>query len=457
MTERKRYAIVGLGSRSEMYRDAILETHRESCELVGLCDNNSGRLTDSVDWVANQGTSVPGFDAADFEKMIAETTPDCVIVTTKDSLHDHYICRAMELGCDTITEKPMTTDEVKCKRILDIQRKTGRQCKVTFNYRYSPPRAQVKDLLMSGVIGNIISVDFHWLLDTEHGADYFRRWHRNKENSGGLLVHKATHHFDLVNWWLSTIPASVFALGNRLFYTPQTGERYGLLERGERCNTCREKRRCPFVLDMESLQSLNRLYLKNEHFDGYIRDKCVFSPGIDIEDSISATVRYQNNAMLSYSLNAFAPWEGYIVTFNGTKGRLEHKCEEQVYVSGDETIPGALKKEGTWIKIFPHFKPAYEVDIWGGEGGHGGGDPIMLRDIFEPDSVDDKYMRAADHRAGAYSILCGIAANRSIESGKLIHIADLVPNLQKPEFTRMPGIEEPLPLIKSKAKPWLHL
>ena len=52
---------------------------------------------------------------------------------------------------------------------------------------------------MSGVIGNVVSVDFHWLLDTRHGADYFRRWHRNKRNSGGLLVHKATHHFDLVN------------------------------------------------------------------------------------------------------------------------------------------------------------------------------------------------------------------------------------------------------------------
>ena len=77
---------------------------------------------------------------------------------------------------------------------------------MTFNYRYSPPRTQVKDLLMSGVIGDILSVDFHWMLDTHHGADYFRRWHRNKQNSGGLMVHKATHHFDLVNWWLSSVP-----------------------------------------------------------------------------------------------------------------------------------------------------------------------------------------------------------------------------------------------------------
>jgi predicted dehydrogenase len=77
---------------------------------------------------------------------------------------------------------------------------------VTFNYRYSPFRSQVKELLMSGEIGDVLSVDFHWLLNTVHGADYFRRWHSNKAISGGLMVHKATHHFDLVNWWLSDMP-----------------------------------------------------------------------------------------------------------------------------------------------------------------------------------------------------------------------------------------------------------
>ncbi len=113
-----------------------------------------------------------------------ETKPDAVIITTKDCHHDEYACRAMELGCDVITEKPMTTEAEKCQRIVDTQKKTGRKCTVTFNYRYSPPRTQVKDVLMSGVIGEVLSVDFTWLLDTRHGADYFRRWHRNKVELG---------------------------------------------------------------------------------------------------------------------------------------------------------------------------------------------------------------------------------------------------------------------------------
>ena len=131
---------------------------------------------------------------------------------------------AMELGCDVISEKPLTIDAASCQRILDTQRKTGMRCRVAFNYRYSSPRTQVKELLASGVIGEVHSVDFHWLLDTRHGADYFRRWHRNKANSGGLLVHKATHHFDLVNWWLDSVPEHVFASGHRRYYTGEQAD-----------------------------------------------------------------------------------------------------------------------------------------------------------------------------------------------------------------------------------------
>ena len=182
---KRRYAQVGLGGRSWMYTRAIVGSHAESCELVGLCDSNPGRLAQRAAWVAEEGMQVPTYDASDFDRMIAECKPDCVVVTTKDCYHDEYICRAMELGCDVITEKPLTTDAAKCQRIIDTQKRTGKKCTVTFNYRYSPPRTQVKDLLMSGVIGDVLSLDFHWMLDIRHGADYYRRWHRNKANSDG--------------------------------------------------------------------------------------------------------------------------------------------------------------------------------------------------------------------------------------------------------------------------------
>ena len=109
MGQRTRYAQVGIGGRHEMFRDAILGPYSGNSELVGFCDNNLGRARLSASHVKSaHGIEIPVYAHTDFEKMLEETLPDCVIVTSKDSTHDLYICRAMEMGCNVITEKPMT-------------------------------------------------------------------------------------------------------------------------------------------------------------------------------------------------------------------------------------------------------------------------------------------------------------------------------------------------------------
>jgi predicted dehydrogenase len=442
-----RYAIVGVGSRSQMYQKAVNETFAQHAELVACCDTNAGRLDFAKKAAVAAGRPAPAlFAAADFDRMIAEAKPAFVIVTTPCGTHHTYTCRAMELGVDVISEKAMTVDAELCQKIVDTQRKTGRSCRVTFNYRYSPPRSQVKDLLMGGVIGDVLSVDFHWMLNTSHGTDYFRRWHSYKKMSGGLMVHKATHHFDLVNWWLSANPVTVYANGKREFYTPAMARRLGLSSPHERCRTCPEKQACGFELDIEANANLKALYLDNERHDGYFRDRCVFRPDIEIEDTMNVVVTYEGNTTLSYSLNAFNAWEGYFIVFNGTKGRLEHKMEEQVSTSGDGSVPGAIKGEGTYIRVFPLRQPAYEVKVWTGEGGHGGGDDVMLKELFSPEKVADKYLRAADQRAGAYSTLVGVAANRCFTTGQPVKIADLVSNIGAPVYPRMPAHTGPVPM-----------
>ena len=444
---RRRYAIVGLGSRRELYQDAIEKVHGRWAELVGVCDTNAGRVELARARSARNGAVVPpGYAAADFDRMLRECRPEVVIVTTADAAHHDYLVRAMNAGCDVITEKPMTTDAPQCLQILETCRRTGRRCRVAFNYRYSPPRAQVKDLLMRGEIGDVLSVDFHWLLNTHHGADYFRRWHSQKKISGGLFVHKSTHHFDLVNWWLGAVPVSVAATGKRDYYTPAMARRLGLSGPHERCLTCPEKALCSFHLDLAASPGHKSLYLDQEGHDGYWRDRCVFRPDIDIEDTLNALVSYDTGATLSYSLNAFNAWEGYTVAFNGTKGRLEHSVIESVYVNGMETVQGEVAPEGVKIRVVPLRSPGYDIAPWSAAGEHGGGDRLMLEDIFLPEPAADKYLRAADERAGACSILVGIAANRSIESGARVKVADLVGTVPAPDYAPMPSRAEPVPM-----------
>ena len=253
----------------------------------------------------------------DFDTMLERTRPDCVIVTTMDRYHHQYVIRALEAGCDAITEKPMTIDDEKCRAILGAEARSGRRVIVTFNYRFQPYVTRIKELLRAGVVGDVLSIDFEWLLDTRHGADYFRRWHRRKENSGGLLVHKATHHFDMVNWWIEDEPESVHAFGLRRFYGP-TRE-----ERGERCSTCSYAQSCEFYVDYQSDSLMKSLYFDAEHEDGYYRDGCVFSDQIDIEDTMSVTARYVHGPLLTYSLIAYSPYEGWKASITGTGGRME--------------------------------------------------------------------------------------------------------------------------------------
>ena len=300
---------------------------------------------------------------------------------------------------------------------------------------------------MSGVIGDVQSVEFNWLLDSYHGPDYFRRWHSQKKNSGGLMVHKSTHHFDLVNWWLSAIPVSVRAVGKREFYTPKMARRLGLASHHERCLTCPEKKKCSFELDLTKSAYLKSLYLDNEGHDGYFRDRCVFRPDIDIEDSMNVVVDYDTGATLSYTLTAFAPWEGYTVRFNGTKGRLEHKMENRMKSLADRSSSRAVQPEHSYIRVYPLREGAYQIEPRTGEGDHHGGDPLMLLDLFAPRSAPDPLARAADERAGAYSILVGVAANLSMASDKPVRIADLVKNLERPTYPKMSarGAAVPMP------------
>lgn len=431
MTQKTRYAIVGTGSRAGMFIDAIISTYRDVAELVAFCDLSQVRMN----WHNQQlqerwdYPKVASYLVSDFERMIEDTQPDIVIVCTIDATHHQYIVRAMELGCDVITEKPMTTDVDKMKAIYEAIDRTGRSLRVTFNYRYAPAYTRFRELIMEGKVGRPLSVDFTWLLDTSHGADYFRRWHREKENSGGLLVHKATHHFDLVNWWIDSYPQQVFAMGDLLFYGKDNAQARGEDYSYERYTGEDAAKDDPFALFLDEKEQFRGIYLNAENETGYLRDRNVFGEAITIEDTLCVTVRYRNGALLSYNLVAYSPWEGLRVAVTGTKGRIEMDIVENInHLHGDgkaNASKGSFKK--TIMNVHPMFDESYTVDVPAGNGGHGGADPVMLEQIFSPDPPHDPFHRAASHIDGAASILVGICGNIAMQTGGVVTINDLFP------------------------------
>ena len=403
---KKKYVLVGASGRSAwMFAKPMLDELSHCTEIVGIFDPNPLRMEAIKNY---SGLACPSF--TDFDEMIAQTKPDKAIITTMDRYHHEYIIRCLEAGVDAITEKPMTIDAEKCKAILDAEKKTGQEVIVTFNYRFAPYVTAIKQAIRDGAIGRVLNVDFEYMLDTIHGADYFRRWHRRKENSGGLLVHKSTHHFDLINWWIEEEPVEVMAYGSRRFYGPTRAKR------GERCLTCEHKNSCEFYYNIAADETVKSFYLDSEMADGYYRDRCVFADNIDIEDTMSVNVKYSEGSLVSYSLIAHSPYEGWKMSINGTGGRIE----AAEYHTGEHANDPAY-----YFNVYDRKGQKITYTIPKAEGGHGGGDVKLRKMIFEG-GIADPLGHQAGAYAGAISILIGISANKSIAEKRNIRLRDLV-------------------------------
>ena len=415
MPARKRIALVGTGVRGlGMWGRPVVRDFKDSIQFVGLCDINPGRVETGKQ---SLGVDCPTF--TDIDKMLKETKPELLLVMSVDGVHHEHIIKGLESGADVVTEKPMTIDEKKVQAIIDAEKRTGKKVRVTFNYRYSPHRQKLYELLRNGAIGQITSADFHWYLDTSHGADYFRRWHRLRKHAGTLLVHKASHHFDLLNWWLDSEPQEVFGYGELEHYGKNNPFRH------THCRPCPHKDKCAFYYDITKNKEQMALYVANEKHDGYLRDGCVWKEDIDIFDKMAVQIKYANNVQVSYSLTTYSPYEGYRIAFNGTKGRLEAWIKES---------QPWKEEDFDEIHLTQNFGKREIIQIPNNEAGHGGGDTRLRKQIFASDG-QDPFRQAAGSRDGAMAVLVGVAARNSIDSGKPVKIADLTslkPEKQRP-------------------------
>ncbi len=423
--QKLRVVLVGTGIRgTSFWGKRLVENYPELIQFVGLCDINPGRLEYALEYM---GVDCPTY--TNFDRMLDETMPDLIIVTTVDATHHTYIIKGLGRNIDVLTEKPLTIDEEKCQQIIDAERRSRANLIVGFNYRWSPYMTRIKELLMEETIGKITSVDFNWYLNTYHGASYFRRWHGLRQAGGTLWIHKATHHFDLVNWWLDSDPAEVYAYGDLELY----GENNPF--RGDNCRSCPHQGDCKFYWDITRDQRLMDLYVKNEHHDGYIRDNCLFRREINIYDKMSAQIRYANNVVVNYSLTTYSPFEGWRIAFNGTDGRIEAWQDipyfQEMEVDQAELHAAEMDQSGTeefdtkHIVVHKLWNDFEALPVSYERAGHGGGDQRLHDQIFRHPDQKDPFDRAAGIRDGAMSILIGVAARNSIETGDPVRIASL--------------------------------
>ncbi len=397
-----RIAVVGCGHRAVIGFIGTLKSIGRSEAVRVLCDVNPVRLQVAAEYLANKDCRT----CTRLEEVLSDPEINTVIVTTPDHTHADIVEACYRAGKTVVCEKPMATTIEDCQRILDAA--AGQELRVAFNLRYNPVLQRAKELLCEGVIGRVLHAQVNDIIRWQHGADYFRRWHRFSEKSVGLLLHKSTHCFDVVNWLLDDQPVSVFARSARQFYTPEQ-------QRGERCMGCAAMKTCPHYVDLSQdmdaqgdtfPEFYKKMYLNAESHDGYIRDACVFDSKTDIADTYDVSVRYQNGALLNYSALFYAPYPNRRFVLEGTKGRME-----------------VLQKDRDIRVMFaPEQKEDLHVHVPEGAGTHGGADTNLMKALFEETQNDRSF---APVEAGYWSVAIGACANISIEEGRDVPVPPL--------------------------------
>jgi len=411
MGERKRYVVAGTGGRGiHMFAKPLLKEFTTYCELVGLFDVNPLRMR-----AANEilGADLPAF--TDFDEMLRKAQPDCVVIASRDCTHAGLVVQALAAGKRALSEKPLCVTARQCREILAAKKKFARkggECFVTHNCRYGPAVTELRRLLKEGVIGEVRAILFQETLDRRHGADYFRRWHRQKKNSGGLLIHKASHHFDALNWLVGSRPETLTAHGGLLFYGRNGPFRH------TRCEGCPHARKCEFHADLWQDATNRRLYKDAEPADGYLRDGCVFDRAIDVEDHAGVLYSYENGVQVTYSLLAFASYESWHIQIEGTRGRLElHEVWDSSWAPGTITVHGLEQTVGQGLTLYSPREGVRKLAIPEQKGGHGGADPGIRHDFFGRPFDAPLTERQAPVEQAVQAVLIGHAANVSIANG----------------------------------------
>lgn len=430
----RRYVICGLSQRAlNQYARHIIPASKEfpdygsmaaHGQLVGILDADLERVNTYTKAI---GLDLPTYSPEQFDKMIEETAPDKVIVTTPDHLHVDYIVKGLEAGCDVISEKPMVIDSEQSRRVLAAEKQSGKEVRVGFNYRYTQAHIRIREMILEGRLGDITNVELAWNIDTLHGSSYFYRWNRYRDKSGGLSIHKCCHHFDLVNWWVGDHPEMVFAFGKLNYFGSNSP-----FKPGNASTVAEQLEQCPYFNrwqgngveapeddHLNPRQRTARLPYHGQYGQG--DPKYIYDDDIAIEDTYSAVVRYKKGASLSYSCNFSAPWEGYRLAINGTGGRLELD-----HYSAPARCPWPASKREQII-YYPLFGEREVHDVRHVEGGHGGADPLLKQDLFrEPGEHSRRIGLAATAVDGAMSVAIGEAVWKSARDQRPYRIDELL-------------------------------
>jgi len=388
-SKRANIAVIGLGGRGRSFCDAFAKNPRS--QLVAVCDLNPK----AVQVVrAKHGDAVAGY--TDAAEMLKRPDIDAVVVATHDKDHVGPAIQTLEAGKHCFLEKPMAQSIADCDAILRAGRKSGRVLMLGYELRHCVLFEEMHKIIQRGDIGAIKLANV--FDNVSVGGNYF--YHdkcRRREYIYNLLLQKACHSIDLLNWFVGAQPRRVFASsGLDVFGGNEPNDK--------RCRSCDKKGSCPYAID-------HRRFLMDYGATVEKEDLCVYAKEVDVPDNSLLLIDYDNGVRATFTECHFTPEYTREFWLVGDKGKMygfyNNECEFVIRVT------------------YRHSKKVDEYRPKSPGGGHGGGDPRLHEHFL--DCVLEGRQPDPGPMAGRDSAAIAIAAEESALAGAPVTIPPFIP------------------------------
>ncbi len=258
---------------------------------------------------------------------------DAVIISTPDDLHYGPCMAALKMGYDVLLEKPISPSEKECREILALSKKTGRIVAVCHVLRYAPYFIKLRELMQSGAIGEVVSIQHFEPIEHVHMSHSYVRgnWHNSKQTTPIILA-KSCHDLDIIKWMIDKPSRQIQAFGDLKWFKKENAPAGSTA----RCTDgCRVEAECPY--------SALRIYYRNrsrvrvfdlpddiEQHAAHIMEKlkttnygrCVYRMENDQCDHYVCNIQFADSVTAAFSMEAFTSYEGRRTRVMGSMGDI---------------------------------------------------------------------------------------------------------------------------------------
>jgi len=408
---------LGAGSRGNVYGDYGAQFPGE-LDIVGVAEPNAIRN----DRYAKKHAIENKNRFKTWEDVFTRPKfADAIIITTPDALHYGPCMKALEMGYDVLLEKPIAPTEKECRDILAMAQKTGRIVAVCHVLRYAPYFVKLREMIQSGILGELISIQHFEPIEHVHMSHSFVRgnWHNSKETTPIILA-KSCHDLDILRWMIGKPSKQISAFGDLKWFRKENAPQGSTA----RCTDgCAVESKCPYSALKIYHRDRERTYVfdmpedKSKHGDFILEQlrttnygRCVYRMENDQPDHYITNIQFDENITASFSMEAFTSYHGRRTRIMGALGDIVGDMETFTHTDF------LTRKSTTWDVKVNDVKD-YEAS------GHGGGDWALASDWVKAVKAQDPKLLTSTIEASIESHLMAFAAEESRLNNQVVRIS----------------------------------